>query len=468
MGIIFPLITFPYASKALGVENIGKYTYAHSIINYFVLFAGLGISTYAIREGARIRNDEKKIETFASQMFSLNIATSVLSYAVLILLIIFVPGFGSYKVLLLILSLQIIFKTFGVEWIFSIYEDYFYITVRSIAFQVISLIAMFIFVKDEKSLYAYAFVTILGSVGTGVMNLAYSKNYVKLHLTAKGPWKAHLKPIIVLFSLSLATTIYVSSDATMLGIMCGDYTTGIYAVPSRIYSILKTLLSSVLIVAIPHLSALLGNKEREKFNTVAQDVLETLLTFVFPAVTGIILLRKEVVLLISGEEFLPATTPLIFLSVALVFCCCAWFWSQCILVPNKKENIVLLATILSALLNVAINLVCIPVWEENAAAFSTLAAESVSFIICYICGRKELKMSGFINTVFKILAGCIAIIIYILILNSFTMGYWLKLIFAITGSVILYFIIEISVKNNAVVSVLRKLLEKFGIRKIQG
>ena len=53
MSVLFPLITFPYASRILGAEGIGKVNYASSIISYFSLAAALGISTYAVREGAR-------------------------------------------------------------------------------------------------------------------------------------------------------------------------------------------------------------------------------------------------------------------------------------------------------------------------------------------------------------------------------------------------------------------------------
>ena len=62
LAMIFPLITFPYASRVLQVENMGKVNYASSIISYFVLLAGLGIKTYAIREGARIRDNKEKLE----------------------------------------------------------------------------------------------------------------------------------------------------------------------------------------------------------------------------------------------------------------------------------------------------------------------------------------------------------------------------------------------------------------------
>ena len=71
MSIVFPLISFPYVSKILGVENIGRYNFSNSIISYVVLFAGLGISTYAIREGARLRNYKEKLKSFQMKCFQL-------------------------------------------------------------------------------------------------------------------------------------------------------------------------------------------------------------------------------------------------------------------------------------------------------------------------------------------------------------------------------------------------------------
>ena len=60
-SIIFPLITFPYISRVLGSDGYGKYSFSYSVTNYFILLAALGIYTYAIREGAKIRDDQKAI-----------------------------------------------------------------------------------------------------------------------------------------------------------------------------------------------------------------------------------------------------------------------------------------------------------------------------------------------------------------------------------------------------------------------
>ena len=61
-SIIFPLITFPYISRVLGSDGYGKYSFSYSVTNYFILLAALGIYTYAIREGAKIRDDQKAIK----------------------------------------------------------------------------------------------------------------------------------------------------------------------------------------------------------------------------------------------------------------------------------------------------------------------------------------------------------------------------------------------------------------------
>ena len=66
--------------------------------------------------------------------------------------------------------------------------------------------------------------------------------------------RKHLKPILILFASTLATSIYVSSDITLLGIFCGDYATGLYSVSTKLYSIVNNLLSAGILVAIPRFS----------------------------------------------------------------------------------------------------------------------------------------------------------------------------------------------------------------------
>lgn len=155
--ILFPLITYPYASRVLGKANLGRVSWSDSIIQYFVLFAQLGIPTYAMREGARIRNNKAKITKLASELFSISFLAMLFSYIILFLLICFVPRMHVEELLLGILSINIIANVLGRDWINSAFEDFFYITVRYIAFQIVALILILFFVKQPTDFSKYAF-----------------------------------------------------------------------------------------------------------------------------------------------------------------------------------------------------------------------------------------------------------------------------------------------------------------------
>ena len=118
-AILFPLISFPYAARVLLAEGIGKVNFGNSIISYFSLLATLGITTYAIRECAKVRDDKVKLEKTASQLFSINLLTTLLSYLLLALTLLFARPLADYRVLITIQASTILFTTLGTEWLNS-------------------------------------------------------------------------------------------------------------------------------------------------------------------------------------------------------------------------------------------------------------------------------------------------------------------------------------------------------------
>lgn len=468
LGVIFPLITFPYVSKILGTENIGKYNFASSIISYFVLLAALGMNTYAIREGARLRENKEGLNKFISEIFTINIISTIVSYLLLFVLILIVPKFKDYLTLIWILSFQIIFKTIGIEWIYSIYEDYKYITIRSILFQLLSLILLFIFVHSKNDLYMYAIITVISSVGSNILNLINSKKYCKLKITKSINIKEHIKPILILFATTVTITIYVNSDVTILGFLTSDYNVGIYSVSTKIYTIIKSLLSSIVVVSIAKFSALYAQNRVEEFKNTAQEIYKTLLTLLIPAIIGIIMLNREIILIISDATYIEAISSLILLSIAIFFSLGAYFWGQAMLVPLKQEKKVLKITIISAIANIVLNFILIPIWKEKAAALTTIIAEAIAFIYCKYETEKIIKLDNFIRIFIKSLLGCVPIIIISLIIKEYISNLLLSTIIIIVLSVISYIIVEIILKNEIVLFYIKKINNKIKIVQRRG
>ena len=108
--IIFPLITIPYISRVLSAENVGKINFSNSFVNYFMLLASLGVSTYAMRECSKVKDDKKELEKIASQIFSINVCSMVVSYIAFGIILFGATGLDNYKRIILILSINIFFS----------------------------------------------------------------------------------------------------------------------------------------------------------------------------------------------------------------------------------------------------------------------------------------------------------------------------------------------------------------------
>ena len=162
LNIIFPLITFPYVSRILSVKGMGIYNFSNTYVGYFILLAGLGVSTYAVREGTKYRDKKNKLEQFSSQVFTINIYSTILSYLLLIISLIIFKNLNNYVSGILVFSIQIVFTTIGTEWIYTIDVVFTYITIRSVIFQFLSIILLFLLVKRPQDYLWYAAITEIG------------------------------------------------------------------------------------------------------------------------------------------------------------------------------------------------------------------------------------------------------------------------------------------------------------------
>ena len=390
--IILPLITFPYITRTIHAEKYGILALCYSVISYFDMFAALGVSVYAIREGARLRNDREKISQFSSEVFSINILSTLLSYIALMALIyLWQPG-TDYKKILLIYSIEIVATTISVEWIYNIFEEYVYITIRTIALQTVKIMMIFVLIKQESDFYLSAVIDALFFFSIGIINFLRSKRYVDLRLILSKKIFAHLRPILVLFANTLMISIYVNLDITMLGLMQGDAVTGVYKVTTKIYSAVKAMVNGITVVFIPRLSGYIGQNKKTQYDDLLNKLLLALLVVVAPLVVGLIMTSSSVLLLVSGEEYLSGSISLIILAFTLCIAMVSNVLLNAVLIIFHREKKALQITTLSSVINVVLNLVFIPMFSLNGAAFTTLLSELTVMILAFFSVRDILKV----------------------------------------------------------------------------
>lgn len=376
-AIIFPLITFPYVSRTLGVEAYGKVNFSSSIISYISLLAGLGVSSYAVREGARIRDDKNKFEKFASEVFSINVVSTVIAYVLLAILVLFWKKLEPYRVLIVILSINVLLTTLGTDWINTVYEDFLYLTIRYVLCQSIAVVTTLLFVKKPDDVALYAFFSNLGTILANILNLFYIRRTLRINVnfTLKMNVKHHFRPIMLLFGNMISSMIYLYSDTTMLGILASDAAVGYYTVSSKIYSLLKQVINAVSNVLTPRLSHDFENKAKKNMTNNINSVLGALLVVVIPITMGMLCMGREIILLIAGKEYLEAYPALSILSVTLIFSTYACIFVSVIMLAQRKDKEILIASGISAAVNILLNLILIPQYSYNAAAFTTFISE---------------------------------------------------------------------------------------------
>ncbi|ADX70910.1 flippase [Lactobacillus helveticus] len=467
LNLLFPLITFPYVARVLSVDGLGKYNFANTYVGYFVLLAGLGISTYAVREGTKYRNNRLKISGFLSEIFSINLISTIIAYIMLIISLLIFKSLYPYAICILIFSTQIAFTTIGTEWIFIIYEDYSYITIRSILVKVLSIILLFIFVKNTNDYLIYAGITVLANAGSNIFNFFYVKKFCDIKLTLDINWKYHIKPILIIFATTIAVNIYLSSDTTILGLMKSDYDVGIYSTTVKIYNLVATLLGSVVAVTVPRLSMLLGQNKIKKYRNVFTEVINLLTVFVIPGTVGLIMLSQDIILLIAGKKYLPSVGSLKIIGLAIIFSNFSFIFINCALIPAKRETAALRNTLIPALINIILNLVLIPAFSYNGTAFSTVIAEFMAMLLNYWSARDLIRKSIISRSVMynliSILIGSLSIIVICIFCNVLITGIPIKIIVSVILSSIFYFAVLIILKNDLAIhywQIFRRKLKK--------
>ena len=447
LAIIFPLITFPYVSTVLGNTQYGQYSFSASIISYFMLIATFGINNYAVREGARVREDKEKIQKFVSDLFTISLITTTISLVILLSLTFISNKIFGYRELILIQSLSIILTAIGVDWINTIYEDFLYITIRYIIIQIIALFAVFLFVRGPEDTAKYCLILVIGSYGGNLVNLFYIRRYVKLRINFKVNLKRYFVPLFLLFVNSLATVIYVNSDITMLGFFTNDQQVGVYSFSSKIYNMVKYLINAILVVTVPRLAFILGNDENN-YKRYLNNIFNVLILILAPCVAGLCLLSKPIIMLLGGEQYLSGNSSLIVLSFSLIFALIASVFSNCILIINRLEKRCLVGTITSAAVNVALNFILIPTIGITGAAITTVLAECINMIIQAHYSYKDLGIKLSLNKWVCIIATIEVIAIMTFCIGSAfifnehsTVGSLLRITFSIVCSVVAYVVL---------------------------
>jgi Membrane protein involved in the export of O-antigen and teichoic acid len=371
---VFPLLVFPYVTRALGVHNLGICHFVDSIIQYFILFSFLGMQTLATREIAKVKNDKVKLSDTFCSLFSLNMITTLISIIILFFCVFYIPKLYEHKELLFIGSAKILANTLLVEWFFIGTENFKYITIRTLLIRLLYVISVFVFVQDSSDYILYFTLTISMFVVNSIINMFCISRIIKISLQSISI-RAFLKPFIILGSYQILTSMYTSFNVAYLGFISGETQVGYYSIAIKIYSILLGVFTAFTSVMLPRMSSLVERGETDEFRKKILGSIDVLLCFSMPIITIAITFAPTIINIVAGAGYVESILPFQIIMPLMVIIGYEQILVLQVLTPMNKDKAILINSIIGAIIGIICNLFFVYKYGCVGSAFVWIISE---------------------------------------------------------------------------------------------
>lgn len=393
IALVIPIINFPYVSRVLGSNNLGIVNFAQSYGYYFMHIANFGISSYAVREVSKVRENPSLLKKKVNEIYNINFFFSVISWIMFMTGVIVVPKFRENAIVFFIYSVVILTNFLALEWLLQSFDDYFFVTIRNFVLRVAALLSVFIFVKKREDYVIYMMITAVSEMGIRFSTLGYSKKrYVDLKLRVKYlNFKEHFNAMFTLFSFRIVNGISAQLDKLMIGFMLTYSDVGVYSAGVKFALLVIPVIETVGIVMFPTMN-IQANECKEKYLKSLQFNYKAILLMGIPMATGIFLIAPGIISIFVGDGYDGAVEILRIMSIVILLCPIGdMLGSKILLIYNKNKELLICSTIV-AVSNVVLNAIFIPLAGINGAVTASVLSYVVAILSRYYFARKLIKV----------------------------------------------------------------------------
>ncbi len=458
LTIITPLITTPYLSRTLGAENIGIYGYTLSIVNYFILIGSLGVTMYGQREIAYVQDNRNKRSKVLYEILIMKCITMFI--ALIVFCFIFCTR-NEYSLYYQILIIEIIANMIDISWFFQGLEEFKKTVIRNTIIKIVSVVAVFVFIKTIDDLYKYFIIYVLSTLLGNLSLWFYLPKYItKQKIKSLNIFK-HLKPTILLFIPQIAVQVYTLLDKTMLGILSKDMATvGYYEQSQKIIKTALVIVTALGAVVAPRIASIISKGEEKEVNNYLSKSYHFVWMIGFPIMIGIIGISKTLVPWFLGEEFLPSIPILMIGAVLIISIGLNNVSGIQYLIPAKKQNLFTKSVVIAAGVNFGLNLLLIPKFNAIGAICSSVVAETLIIFIQAYDIRKDINLKIIINGSVKYIIGAIIMLFPLLIIGKISQPTMITTLFQICIGALIYGEYLLIIKDKYLYGYIDKIIKK--------
>lgn len=432
--VLLPMIVSPYISRVLGATQIGQYSYSNTIVNYFVLFAMLGINNYGNRQIAMSKYDQYELRTSFWNIYFVQLfmsAVCVLGYIVYLM-----SSLCINLGLALAQSLTLLSAVLDVNWLFFGLEKFKLTVSRNMVIKITSTVLIFLFVKNQDDVIIYAVIQcgalLLSNLYIWIIALK-EVPFIKPNLQ---DMIFHLKPIMIYFIPVIAVSLYKYMDKIMIQLLSNSDELGYYDNCEKLIVIVSGLVNALGTVMLPRTSTLVGEGKYKEAEGLLSISIRSVTIGSIAITSGIIAIADTFAPVFWGKDFSECGVLLIVLALTIFPNSIGCVIRTQYLIPYKKDKVYIISVFSGAIVNIIFNSILIPKYGAVGAAVGTICAEMVVMIYQKIMAEKSVKISfkGIIPTT----CVCIIMIIAVRIVMSYINNSYFALVAGIITGIVCF------------------------------
>ena len=254
--ILFPLLTYPYLLRVIGLELYGVIVFAQAIINYVSLVINFGFNMSGARKVAVYKEDKVLLSRIVSSTYLCKLILWLICLVVYLLIISLVPFFKDYY-WVYVLSFLLTFNELLLPiWFFQGIEKMKYITIVNLSARLLFVVAIFLFVREREDYLIVPLLNGFGAILAGCLSLyiVLGKERIKLSVIPMRELRSAYQESFPLFVSSLSTQIYVNVNKLVIGAFLGMSEVSIYDMADKVLHLMKLPISMMAQAVFPKIS----------------------------------------------------------------------------------------------------------------------------------------------------------------------------------------------------------------------
>ncbi|MCC4439776.1 oligosaccharide flippase family protein [Limosilactobacillus reuteri] len=311
--IALPLITLPYLTRVLSLNNYGTFTYVKTVMTYMQLIIDFGFLFSATKDIVEAGKDKKKIGSITGNVLIAKFILSFFSLLFLIILMIFIPLLRRNILFTLVSFVPVFLTVFLFDFLFRGIEEMQIITFRYILMKGISTGLTFIFVKGNNDLM---WIPILDIIGTLVAILWVWRTMNRMGIVLSfGTLKEAFNKIkisAVYFVSDIVSTAFGALNTLIIGILLSSSDVALFGLVSQLVAAVQAMYTPIVNGIYP-----------EMVKTKSLNLIKKVLYIFMPLITIgclIVFFGAGIILsIIGGSKYIGAGTVLKLMIPVLFF-----------------------------------------------------------------------------------------------------------------------------------------------------